>query len=425
MMEMHKRINPKRASTVLAVLLISLTGQSAWAGSLSLEDAEALAILNDPSIRVIQANQDALDENAIAAGQFPDPMVKVGMAALPTDSFNLGQEPMTQIQLGVVQKFPRGNSRSLRTEQFNERSKGLEAMAQDQSLRVILSVREEFLEVLKQQKLAAINQEAIKAFTDLADITLDYYATGRVQQQDVLRASVELAKVQDRATQIAQEEDQARARMTAWLGAAALREINADWPQLQPLSDPAEILNHLDKHPRISALNQNIVAADTGIELARQAYKPEFSVDVTYGGRGGTNMDGSSRADLLSMMLVMDVPLFTAKRQDRLVAARVAESSAAMYGRDDVYRMMRSQLEMYQSTFKRQHERIELFQTTLLPEADFNADATFEAYQAAVENLTTLMRARITEFELQLEYARLQSETLKTQARLLYLQGEL
>jgi len=74
------------------------------------------------------------------------------MAALPTDSFNLGQEPMTQIQLGVVQKFPRGNSRSLRTEQLNERSKGMEAMAQDQSLRVILSVREEFLEVLKQQK---------------------------------------------------------------------------------------------------------------------------------------------------------------------------------------------------------------------------------------------------------------------------------
>jgi hypothetical protein len=210
MMEMHKRINSKRVSTVLVVLLISLAGQHVWAGPLSLEDAEALAVINDPSIRALQASQDALAEYAIAAGQFPDPMVKLGVAALPTDTFNLGQEPMIQFQFGIVQKFPRGKSRSLRTEQLNERSRGMEVMAQDQNLRITLAVREEYLEILKQQKLAIINKEAIRAFTDLADITQENYATGRVQQQDVLRASVEWAKVQDRATQISQEEDQAR-----------------------------------------------------------------------------------------------------------------------------------------------------------------------------------------------------------------------
>ncbi|MFT5138921.1 MAG: outer membrane protein TolC [Rhodothermales bacterium] len=211
MMEMHKRINSKRVSTVLAMLLISVTvGQIAWANPLSLEQAEALAILNDPSVWAIQANKNALAEYAIAAGQFPDPMVKLGVAALPTDTFNLGQEPMIQFQFGIVQKFPRGKSRSLRTEQLNERSRGMEVMAQDQNLRITLAVREEYLEILKQQKLAIINKEAIRAFTDLADITQENYATGRVQQQDVLRASVEWAKVQDRATQISQEEDQAR-----------------------------------------------------------------------------------------------------------------------------------------------------------------------------------------------------------------------
>jgi hypothetical protein len=59
-----------------------------------------------------------------------------------------------------------------------------------------------------------------------------------------------------------------------------------------------------------------------------------------------------------------------------------------------------------------------------LPDAEFNAAATFSAYQAAVENLTTLMRARITEFELLLDYAALRAETLKTRARLAYFEGE-
>ena len=45
------------------------------------------------------------------------------------------------------------------------------------------------------------------AFADLSDITQDYYATGRVQQQDVLRTAVELARVKDRALRVAADED--------------------------------------------------------------------------------------------------------------------------------------------------------------------------------------------------------------------------
>jgi outer membrane protein TolC len=190
------------------------------------------------------------------------------------------------------------------------------------------------------------------------------------------------------------------------------------------LPAPEAILAGLQSHPRIRAYQQSVIAAETGVDLARQRYKPEFSVDLTYGGRGGLNPDGSGRSDLLSAMLMMDVPLFTGKRQDRVVAARVAESSAAAFGRDDVYRQLKREAEQYVATLKRQQERLELFRTILLPEADFNSEAALDAYQAAVADLTALMRARITEFELQLEYARLESESLKTRSRLQYLAGD-
>ncbi len=191
-----------------------------------------------------------------------------------------------------------------------------------------------------------------------------------------------------------------------------------------PAWSATEILSALPGHPRLQALQQNVDAAETGVELAREKFKPGFSVDLTYGGRGGRNPDGSSRPDLLSMMVMMDVPLFTGKRQDRLLAASVAESSAAAFQRDDVYRQMRSEVETQAAVLRRERERIELFERVLLPEAEFNADATFEAYQAAVEDLTTLMRARITEYELELDYARLQADMRKTLARLRYLAGE-
>lgn len=424
MIRMRNCINSARYFLALAILALLYISPVVQAKTLTLENTEALALQNDPSVRIVEQNQIALSEMAVAAGQLPDPFVKIGMGALPVDSFNLGQEAMTQVQLGVVQKFPRGQTRSLRSNQFGQRSMGLGALAEDQRLRVLRAVREEYLEVLKQVKLAAINNEAITVFKDLADITRDYYATGRVAQQDVLRASVELAKVRDRATLISQQEDRARARLSAWIGDAASWEIDAEWPEIGPVLSESELTKLLVQHPRISAQQQMVIAAETGVDLARERYKPEFSIDLTYGARGGVNPDGRNRPDLLSMMVMMDVPLFTANRQDRLVAASVAESSAATFGRDDIYRQMRSEIEMHSATLRRENERMDLYQNILLPEAAFNADATFEAYRAAVEDLTTLMRARITEFELQLEYVRLQADTRKTQSRLLYLDGE-
>ena len=63
------------------------------------------------------------------------------------------------------------------------------------------------------------------------------------------------------------------------------------------------------------------------------------------------------------------------------------------------------------------------FEETLLPQAEFSSEASMNAYQSSIADLTTLLRTRITEFDLQLEYARLRAEILKTQARLRYLEG--
>lgn len=424
MLWMHKRIMLSQAVVMTLVLAGIAVSSSLAASALSLKVVEELALASDPGVQTIESNRLALEEMSIVAGQLPDPLLKMGLVSLPTDTFNLGQEAMTQVQVGMVQKFPRGRSRSLRSEQIGMKSRGLNEIARDQELRILLQVREQFLEVTKQKHLARINAEAITAFSDVADITSDYYATGRVHQQDVLQAAVELAKVEDRATRIAQDEVQARARLAMWIGDAAYRDLQDTWPQFNAHLSADAIKESLLDHPRIQALQRNISAAETGVELAKQKYKPEFAVDVTYGGRGGHNPDGSSRTDLLTLMVVMDVPLFTKNRQDRVVAAQLAESSAAMFSRDDIFRRMSSEVDFHVATHQKQQARIDLFEDTLLPEAAFSSEASFGAYQSSIEDLTTLLRTRITEFDLQLEHARLQAEVLKTQARLLYLEGE-
>ena len=398
---------------------------NADASGLGLNEVERLALREDPSVEVVKANRLALDELSVAAEQLPDPLLKLGVMSLPTDTFNLGQEAMTQVQVGLIQKFPRGHTRALSAQQIRQRSEGLDETVVEQKLRILLDVREQFLETIKQQHLLTINAEAIRVFSELADVTQDYYATGKVNQEDVFQASVEVAKVEERAQRILQQEDRARARLATWIGEVAYQDLAHDWPPLKTPSGDAVIQENLKNHPRILALNKNIAASETGVELARQKYKPEFSLDVTYGGRGGTGPDGTSRPDLLSAMVVMDLPLFHKNRQDRVTAASIAHSSAAMYTRDDVYRRMLREIDLHASTLRRQQVRFTLFSTILVPESEASSVASFEAYQSSVGDLTTLLRAQITEFELRLDQARLQAEILKTQARLLYLEGEL
>lgn len=414
---------PVRRTVLVVALLTTVLANTAYAAGLTLSTVEALALTDDPGLRRYEARRAALNELAVAADQLPDPMLKFGVTGLPTDTFDLGQEAMTQVQVGVVQKFPRGRSRELQSRQVGLKAEGLDAAASDERLQIVRAVREQFIEVVKQRQLARINAEAIAAIREVADITRDYYATGRVDQQDVLQAAVELSRVEDRATRIAQEEEQARSRLSAWIGAAAFEPLAAEWPELEAESDAARLKSGLTQHPRVLALQKSVNAAEAGVELARQRYKPEFGVDLSYGGRSGRNPDGSPRSDLLSLMVVMDVPLFTENRQDRVVAAQVAESSAALFARDDVLRRLHSEVDFNLAARQRQEERIARFENTLLPEAGFSSEASMNAYRSSIADLTQLLRSRIIEFNLQLEFATLRAERLKTLARLRYLEG--
>jgi len=409
-------------------LIIALTGfsglQGAQVSGLTLTDAERLALEMDYTLQAIDARGQSLSELAVASEQLPDPKLKLGMMNLPVDTFHLGQEAMTQVVIGLKQEFPRGHTRSLNSAQVRKGVQRNEEEAQDRRARILLAVREEFTEILLQRKRAAILEQSLTVFTDLAQITEDYYATGRAQQQDVIRASLELSRVMERLSGVHQRGEEARARLAERIGPAAWGELETDWPGIRQPKPGTEIVEGLASHPRLRAWQHEIARFETGEEIARQRYKPGFAVDVAYGGRGGTNIDGSSRSDLLSVMLTMDIPLFTANRQDRLVASRIAETSATRFARDDTYRSLKSQVEVNSAALERELERLELYETTLLPQASFNAEAAFEAYRDAVDNLTTLMRARISEYELKLDHASLQSDELKTRARLLYLQGE-
>ncbi len=409
---------------VTAALLLVAVADVVFAAELTIEEAGQLALKNDYTLRAIGARGQSMSELSVASGSLPDPQIKLGFANLPTDTFNLGQEAMTQAVVGVRQMFPRGQTRSLNSARIDESVARNDAEAEDRKRQVLLIVREQYTRIYLHRERQKILRQSLTVFADLAEITRDYYATGRAHQQEVVQAQLELSKVEERLARIGQQEEEARARLAEWIGADAYRELESPWSQIAQPEPAQQIIANLAEHPRIQAWQHEIAKSQKSEEIARQAYKPGFAVDLAYGGRGGRNPDGSNRSDMLSVFVTMDIPLFTKNRQDRVLASSIADTSATQFARDDVYRSMKARVDRNSATLAREQERLGLYEQHLLPQAAFNAEAAFEDYQDAVDDLTTLMRARIGEYELKLSHANLRADEAITRARLLYLQGD-
>lgn len=391
---------------------------------LTLPAAEKLALGDDPDMQRLEHLSNAFTEQAIADGELPDPKLKVGMIGLPVDGFDHKQEAMTQLQVGVQQRFPAGRTLGLRADKTKKSASVAQAKQRLRQQKVRRAVRLAFLEVYYQSNAVAIVRASRDVFAQLVAITEAHYASGRQNQQDVVRAQLELSRLDDRETKIRQKEDVYRAKLGRWIGVRGFETLAKQLPILPDLLAKNLMVENLERHPVIEIEHAKIEISDIGVSLARQSYKPSWMLDVTYGQRFGKNPNGSARDNLLSAMVNVSLPVFTDKRQDRQLAAKQQSSRAARFARTDRLRELTYELERIYAMWLRLGERAQLFKEKLVPEAKLNTEASINAYQSGVTEFTTLMRAQLTDLDVRTQALRVDIERLAAQAKLLYLMGE-
>jgi outer membrane protein TolC len=405
----------------MSLLLIPASGARA---DLDIDEAVRLALSDDPLIAASQARSQALQDNAIADGQLPDPQLRTGIYNLPTDNFHINEEPSTQLRLGVQQSFPRGKTLHYRQRQGEWKARAAMASADLGARQIVLEVRSYFLELYYQTRAEAIVAESRALFSQLVDITRAHYATGRVSQQDVLNASLELARLDDRSTRILNAADSNRATLMKWIGEPATLAVNSQFPALPTPATKAVIQAALPQHPAIRVETARLEAENQSVRIAREQYKPGWSAGLEYRKRFGEDPDGDDRSDMMAAMLTVDIPLFTKNRQDKRLSASIQQASSVQLNRADKLRELKQQLDTDHANWQRLGERTALYQSRLLQASSANAQASLSAYQSGVTEFTTLMRARMTDLDVRLDDLRIRVDRAKAQASLLYLEGE-
>jgi len=409
------------------LLLIGLVmfNQVHAAQVLSLSEAGRLAQQLDPSSKRLDSLAQAMKEGSVAEGQLPDPKFRFGLMNFPTDTFNRDQEPMTQIQLGVQQMIPRGNSLAIKTRRSLSKASTSEYRGQNRQRSILKQVRLKWLELFYWNRASGVIDKNRALFEQLVEVSQYHYAAGRRNQQDVIRAQLELSKLDDRMLEIKTRQDKIRAELGVLVGLApASFELPQQLPSLEVASGFEQLADALDQHPTMLAAKSQVNTGKQGVELAREAYKPGWMLGVNYGIRDGQNPNGRDRPDFFSIGVTVDIPLFREKRQDRRLAASQHRLGASKQNRDQQYLDLKKMLERDYAEWQRLEERHALYRDVLLMQAKQNSEASLFAYQNDRTDFATLMRARITELNTRLKSIRINVNRAKAQVRLYYLSGE-
>lgn len=381
---------------------------------LTLQEASDLAISTDPWLSGSEYREQALAYEAISAATLPDPTVSLAAANFPTDSVDINQEPMTQLLLGVTQMFPRGDTLALSAKQKREMAALEPLLRRDRQASVRSRVEQLWLQAYEAQQTVALIEGERTLFEQLVDAARARYVTvvGATRQQDLIRAQLALSRLDDRLTSLTQQRQQAQRRMSEWIGVRALADLaehslTPSLPltdaQLKRISQNAQAaFEYVSGHPQLLALEQRVAALDTGVALAEQTYAPQWGLSASYGYRDDDQL-GRDRADLFSVGVSFDVPLFTANRQDKAVMAASARVAALKTEKQLKARELVANLQETSVALIRLQDRAQLFDATLLPQMSAQSESSLTAYNNDNGSFSDAVEARIAELNTKIE----------------------
>ncbi|QUM74837.1 TolC family protein [Moritella sp. 24] len=409
--------------------LFALITLNANAQQLTLSVAEDIALQRDPSANLYQAQQTSFKAQAISQSQLADPMIKLGLANVPVDSFSLSDDPMTQFSLGLSQQFSRGDTLALNAKSFTLQAQQSRDLAENRQLELKLQIRELWFDIRFANIAQVILNKNKQLFSQHVNNLYREFELGYRQNQDLIKAELELAKFDDKIAAFAQQEQALRGQLVTWVGAQAFDDLDQQlptWPQSLEYSKQKSIAHYalLANHPQVLAAQQAIDVAQNKIATANESYKPAFKVDIGYGHRESIDMNsGASRSDLISGSVTLNIPLFTHNRQDQVVIAATQGKGIKQAEKDLLLIKFNGILNGAIANVSNTTSRMQRYQDTLLVQAKSNSDAAMQGYQSNTNDFEQVIKALMDEQALTLEYQQLRFQNLKTLARIRYFQA--
>lgn len=369
------------ASAMLSPMRLRAGVQEASASSLSLADAINAASERRDEIEAARSRVRAAEARPGVVSALEDPMLAPSIDHLP---FMMSG---ADVSLAFEQRIPLSGIRGYRRASALADLARLRADAVRTQLDVEVEAATAFLMLQERRRTAALVAEQLEFARDVVTAANARYASGTAPQSDVLRAEVEVARLEAFAKSLVSEVRGAEAMLNTSLA----RDADLPVPTLvpptfaQPIPSWSAIKSELVSRPELAGGRAEIARADAEVQVMRAMNRPMATIRT---GPSSTMAEGQGWMAMIGISL----PIWRGARRARISEA---EAMRAMSEADlrAMTRMIEGGAAVAVSQLQAAHDRQLALRNDVLPRARMAIEPAVADYAAGRLPLVSVLGA--------------------------------
>jgi outer membrane protein TolC len=369
--------------------------------ALTLDQIERIALERNPAIEVAVRRVAMAEADVPAAGALEDPEAMYRGWGVPlTQPWNYNQ---AQNMFMVTQALPGPGKRGLRTTVARSEVTAAQNRLAEVRLRVRVEVRKAFYDLLAAQQEMSIHDEHVNIARQSIAAARIRYTLGKVPQQDLLKAQLELTRLAQHMIDFDRDADIAQSRLNTLMGRepAATIRVQGDDTAVAVLPSQTS-LEHLAVANRPDLLEAETAATKSRQQqaLAKKAYVPDFTVSAGY-------MLMPPSSDMRNTYMVegsMTLPWLDHRKHN----AEIASAAATVTEQDAELAAMRTeafgQIKESLAEAEAAQKLTALYQNALRPQSETTLHAAVIAYENNQTDFLNLLDSQMQVIDLDLAW---------------------
>lgn len=378
------------------------------------------AINNNPEILAAGHRWEAAKKRIKKVKSLDDPTLKFGKTNAPGNPFNIGKEAvesapiMSPATIALSQKIPFPGKLKLRGKVALEAAEMKKKVMEGKVQAIIAEVKLAYYDLYFLHKSIEINEENRELLQKFTKIAESMYSVGKVSQRDVLAAMVELSKIVNEITVLEQEKKSSEARLNNLLNRS--QDVQLGKPKdfkkhrmLFKFNELEEIA--LKNRPMLMESEQAVKKEKLNFELTKKDYFSDFTAMIEY------RLIDSFPSDTWSSSLSINIPWLWSKQRYKVKEAK-EELKGAIADNEAINNRTLFELRALISMLISTESTVNLFNTSVIPQAEQSLNATRIGYETGNVDFLTLIDSQRTLLDAKLQYYKALTEHEQNIARM-------
>lgn len=419
----------KEKITLLIIILVTfslnplISEEKAGDMGVILPDLIKEALENNPRVKAAHEEWQASLEQISQAKGFPDPMLSFAYFGQSIET-RLGPQ---RNKISLSQKIPFFGKLSLKENIAQENSSIFEVQLTKVAADIILQVKEAYFSLYWFEKAIDLRNEEKEVLGRLAKIAQKKYETGLANQQDVLKAHLEISRLAEKILTLKQGKKTIEAKLNALLNRPTTSPIGriGEIEEAHLTFSLAELFEMArNGRPELKQAQHFILKSEKSIELAKKNNWPDFTLKFEYFdiGAGSTSHPEDGRNAWLGAIGV-NIPLWRGKYK-AAEAEAVIRLTANQKRFEEIKSDTAAQVSEYYQEVKTYKDQLALYRHSLIPQAEQTLKASEVAYLSGKVDFLNLLESERMILQIKTGYFKNLSESRKSLARLERLVGQ-